>query len=80
MHWLVCPETGKRRLLDWNRSGLRDGLAQGIDDWDRTIRRLTASTAVDLMDVPLPTDASDDVLTGPILRFLRMREGRGRHR
>lgn len=77
MHWLKCPETGVRRLVDWGHSNLQEGLSKGIEFWDESVRDLLASAAVDLMDVPLPETTSDDVLTGPILRFLRMREHRG---
>lgn len=79
LHWLECPESGRRRLVDWGHDAMRNGFGEGVEEWDLHLKRTLQRSGVDLMDVPLPEDRTEDVLTGPILRFLRMRELRGRH-
>ncbi len=74
------PETGRERIVDFGSARVRAA-------WEDGLRRQRARTeeecrraGVDLMDIPVPRVRGKDTVSGPILRFFRMRELRGAKR
>jgi uncharacterized protein (DUF58 family) len=74
------PETGTVGVLDGGSARAREAYAGRVAAWSRETEEALRRARVDRMDVPVPRTAGKDVLTGPILRFFRMRELRGAKR
>ena len=74
------PESGREEIVDSGDPATRAALAE------RVLRRRERTEddlrrgRVDLLDIPVPRARERDVVSGPLLRFFRMREARGAKR
>lgn len=77
----VCdPETGRREAVDFGSQGVRQEYAARVAAWRRRLDTLFARTRIDVMDVPVPREPSDEAIAGPILRLFAARQRRGARR
>ena len=67
-------------VVDASSSRSRAAYARTVAAWRLKTERAIRRAGVDLMDVPVPRVARKDAVTGPILRFFRMRQQRGAKR
>ena len=74
------PEGGGETLLDFGHAATRAAFRERVARWRSGIEEGLRRAKVDLMDVPIPRSRDRDAVTGPVLRFFRMREQRGAKR
>lgn len=74
------PETGRTRWIDTGSAAVRAAWARRAARWRDASADALRRAGADLMDVPVPRTPDPDMVAGPILRFFRMREMRGRKR
>ncbi len=74
------PETGRETVLDTGSARVRAAYAHRVAAWRARTEEALRRAKVDLLDVPVPRSPGKDLVTGPILRFFRMRESRGAKR
>ena len=74
------PETGASRVVDTGSARVRAAWAERVATWRTQTEQDLRRARVDLLDVPVPREASPDAVAGPILGFFRMREVRGMKR
>lgn len=74
------PETGAETVLDTTGPRVREAWARRVAAWRARTEASLSRAKVDLLDVPVPRAPGKDLVTGPILRFFRMRESRGAKR
>jgi uncharacterized protein (DUF58 family) len=73
---LTDPETGASRVVDSSRARVRAAWERRVAAWRERTEQDLHRARVDLLDVPVPREASPDAVAGPIHRFFRMREVR----
>lgn len=71
------PETGRARLVDAGLGSARRAFGERVAAWKRDTERRLRAAHVDLVDAPVPRRLEEASVSGPILRFFRMREQRG---
>ena len=70
------PESGRELLVDAGDPRVRAAWDGAVAGWRARTEDALRQAGVDRMDVPVPRTRDKDAITGPILRFLRMREAR----
>jgi len=67
-------------LADWSSRSVREGHSVRRAAWSAHTARALRDAHVDLLDFEIPQTARRDAVAGPLMRFFRMREMRGRKR
>ena len=71
------PEGGGETLIDAGSPAVRAAWAERIARWRARTADEVRRAGADLLEVPVPRERVRDAVTGPLLRFFRMRERRG---
>lgn len=74
------PESGARAVLDLSSPRVRAAYEARIAAAQHATHECLLRARVDLVDIPVPRHPGRDLVAGPLLRFFRMREERGRKR
>lgn len=74
------PESGDVRRIDWSSRTVRSAYREELRRRDEDTRRDLWRARVDCMDVAVPRRPDHHAVSGPLLRFFRMRELRGAKR
>ena len=74
------PESGRVGILDFGSPAVRAAWEERVAAWRARTEKEIRSAGADLMDVPIPRGRERDLVAGPVLRFFRMREMRGKKR
>ncbi|MHC4953550.1 MAG: DUF58 domain-containing protein [Planctomycetota bacterium] len=74
------PETSVVHVVDWQDRRVRESYAQRVAAHRRRVADDLRRANVDLMDVPISRDYDKNMVARPIMKFFRMREGRGAKR
>jgi uncharacterized protein (DUF58 family) len=74
------PETGAEHVVDWSSARVRAAYAKRTEDHRLAVEEALRRAKVDRMDVPLGVARDPGAISGPIVRFFRMREARGAKR
>ena len=77
----LCELEGTGRgLVDWNDLNVRHNYATDVAAWRLATEETLRRTKIDLLDVNIPREPTNEAVSRPILRFFRMREERGAKR
>jgi uncharacterized protein (DUF58 family) len=74
------PEGGGTTVVDFGRRRVREGWGRTVAAWRARTEEDLRIAGVDRLDLPIPRSPRRDSVTGPVLRFFRMRERRGAKR
>jgi uncharacterized protein (DUF58 family) len=74
------PEGGGEVVIDAGHGPTREAWAARVARWRARTEEDLRRARVDLVDVPIPRTREADAVSGPLLRFFRMREQRGAKR
>lgn len=72
------PETGAVTRVDTSSQRVREAFAARVAAHRAAADEAFTAARVDVLDVPVPRTPRPDAVVGPLLRFFRMRELRGR--
>lgn len=71
------PESGATVVVDGSSPRGRAGYLRRVAAWRERTEQGLKRSRVDRMDVPIPREPGEDLVSRPILKFFRMREQRG---
>jgi uncharacterized protein (DUF58 family) len=74
------PETGRETVIDAGSPAVRAAWSAAVAAHRERTERDLRACGVDLVEVEVPRTRDRDAVTGPLLRFFRMRERRGAKR